>query len=114
MVALVFLTTITVANTCWLFDIKDISLFIPTVLTLFEGVFAVSNEVWTVLLKECKHRGATWTTVEPNDQWVSSTGFLLTLNEEIMNVLFGVWKVDVSRIHAPIFHREIRILFGIQ
>jgi len=109
MITLVWITAVTVSNTCWLFDVKDISLSIPTVVTLFESGFAISNEVWSVLLKECKHRGATWPTVEPNEQRVSSTGFLCALNEEIMDMLIGVWEIDVSRIHAPVILSNITI-----
>lgn len=112
-VALIWITAVAISDTSWLFDVKDICFSIPTVVALFEGGFAISDEIWTILLKERKHRRATWTTIKPNDQRVSGTGFLLTLNEQIVDVLIARGKVDITRVHAPILLGEVWVFFSI-
>jgi len=78
--------TVRVTNTSWLFNVEHIGKLIPGMLIFIESRVKVRLKEWTVLLSPCKHGRASWSTVEPDDEWIIDW-IVLTCNEQIMNLL---------------------------
>ena len=70
-----------VSDTCWLLDVEDVGFPIPAIRVLAREVLvSISPSKRSVLLHEAEHRGATWSTIVPEEEWVVF-GVILTLYE---------------------------------
>mmetsp|Transcript_4413 Transcript_4413/g.6449 ORF Transcript_4413/g.6449 Transcript_4413/m.6449 type:complete len:440 (+) Transcript_4413:74-1393(+) len=84
-----------VANAGGVLDVKDIGLFVPRLLVLDRGSLTIRELPRAVFLQEGQHGGASGATIVPHDDGVAGRG-VLTLQEQVMNLLGGLGEVDVS------------------
>ena len=87
--------TVGETDTGWLLDVEDVSLEVPRELARVELRAARLDPERAVLLHEAEHRGATWTTIEPDEER-SVVGVVLGLEEQIMDFLRGVGDIKIA------------------
>lgn len=78
-------------------NVKEVGAHVPGVRIWLDNSFAVIKYVGTVLLEKTKHRGAARTTVEPNEDRVSS-GLVKRFNEDIVQLPLGTSDVKVATV----------------
>lgn len=91
--------TVAVANTSWLLDVEHVSLSVPRVRVLFEGVFAVGHDVWSVLLHKAEHGRAARAAIVPDNERVVHR-VLLRVHHHVVDLLRRVSVVDVTTVQG--------------
>jgi len=52
----------------WLIDVKEVSILVPGVWVLLEGLAVSLELVWSILVEESNFRSASWTSGEPENK----------------------------------------------
>ena len=98
---MVVVIAVRVANTSWLLNVQNRGLSVPGVLVHSQVSCVVILLVRTILLHKCQHGRTTWSAIEPNNQRICC-GILLTLNQEVMDLLRGVFDWHVARVNSEV------------
>ena len=92
-------------NSGWLLKIKQVSTSIPAIRII--QVFSVTIRIysyWTILLEGSKKRRASWTTIEPNKNWIFygiGRVIVFRLNEQVVK-FFGFGGIQITRVSGGI------------